>query len=180
MECKERKMVSFKKGHTGVRRRSFVIGIGSTGSTPSRGEVRATSPNSLASQKTRFSFGCTSTASAGEVCRNLANSSTGAQAGLTTRCGTSEANSTRDGWAVSLQSGKGFMRAMSGNGCAYLCGSETPRVADGAGFIVAISRICRSTSITSCRLPCIGCVLKLPTSFFFAKCATTSFILGGM
>lgn len=180
MECTGNQMASLKRGRIGVHRRRSVSGTGSVVSTSNTGVVLATLPNSLVSPRMRFIFGCTNTTSVDEARRNHARSSIGAQAARTIRCGTSEANSTRDGLAVLPQRGKRSIRVTNGNGRVRSCGNETARVAAGAGFAATNSQTCRFTSTTLCHLPFVGFVLTRPISFCFARCATTSSIHGGM
>jgi len=169
-----------RRGRTGVQYSHSETRTGSRANMLSKDAAAETSPNSSASPTTRFTSGSTSMESEGGPHRRQGNSSDGARLVPTTPCGTSVASSTLDGSAESHLSDKRSTTAMSGSKHALSCGSEIARAAVGAVSVGKIGWICRSTSTTSSHSPSVCCVQIHRTWCFYARCATTSSIHGGM
>lgn len=179
MTC-AKKMGSSAKVITGGIIRYSASEHGLSRTTSQHYAARATLPHSSASQTQPFFSGCESMGSNVAPCQEHGGSSIGAFLGPTTPCGASEANSIRDGLAVSRLNAKRFTRVSNGKRLAQPFGGETKRAAASAGNERQRTGQRRSTFTTSSHSPSNGCALIQTTSCCFAKPATASCIRGGM
>lgn len=182
MACQlnDHRLAGLKRAHTGGTRKRFESWSGWSKTTSASSEARETLPESSMSQTQPCCFGSESTALSVEPYRRHDRLSVGVSAGRTIPCGTSGANSTRDGWAVSRQSDSHFTQARHGSARVPLFGVVTMRPAKDVDCIGLTPWTCRSTFTTSRRLPSRVLGLIRRTWCSSVKRATSSFIHGGM
>lgn len=171
---------NLRKATTGAGHGHSANGIGCSPITQNSSEARATLQKSLAPRTPRFYSGFGNMTFRDGRCLRLVRSSGGDHQALTIQCGTSEANSIRDGLAASRPSGNHSMQAKNGRAPARMSGSGTMRAVAGVIFTETTGPICLSTFITLSRLLTGHCGRSRAISFCSARPVTNSFTRGGI